>query len=44
MTAMVLCALSAWLAIQGSRYVRAPEASDLIDANALVGRAALVIA
>ena len=44
MTAMVLCALGARLEMQRSRYVRAPEASDLIDANALVGRAARVIA
>ena len=44
MTTMVLCALGARLEIQGSRHVRGRAAPDLVHANALGGRAALVIA
>ena len=44
MTAMVLFALGARPKIQGRRHVRAQAAPNLVHANALGGRAALVIA
>ena len=44
MTAMVLSALGARPTMKGRRHVRAQAAPDLVHANALGGRAALVIA
>ena len=44
MTAMVLFALGARPKMKVGRHVRAQAAPDLVHANALGGRAALVIA